>query len=291
MTAIGKGGYVAASGSPGLGIHSLDHFVLQVPDGAVARDFYEQFGLHVEEKDRTLLLRTFGNDHVWGTVVEGPYRKMHHMSYGAYADDVPRFKAHLEALGVRLLDPPAGFESNGIWFVGFDDVLMEIKAAPKTSLDDKAPASFVSAPAGRRGAGLGHIMVERARPIRLAHCLVFTSDVLRAIEFYSRALGLRLSDRSGDIVAFMHGIHGSDHHLLAFAKSHGPGLHHCSWDVGSIESIGRGALYMAGKGFQRGWGVPKGVEWDTRDFAGEDALALWGPEPPANFVVNTQTQR
>ena len=30
-------------------------------------------------------------------------------------------------------------------------------------------------------------------------------------------LGLRLSDRSGNIVAFMHGIHGSDHHMITRA--------------------------------------------------------------------------
>jgi catechol 2,3-dioxygenase len=52
----------------------------------------------------------------------------------------------------------------------------------------------------------------------------------KGIEFYSNVLGMRLSDRSGD-VAFLHGIHGSDHHLIAFVKSQKPGLHHFSWDV------------------------------------------------------------
>jgi len=44
-------------------------------------------------------------------------------------------------------------------------------------------------------------------------------------QLYRDVLGLRLSDRSGDLVAFMHGIHGSDHHMIAFVKSDGPGLH------------------------------------------------------------------
>jgi catechol 2,3-dioxygenase-like lactoylglutathione lyase family enzyme len=48
--------------------------------------------------------------------------------------------------------------------------------------------------------------------------LLFSSGVLRSIEFYRHVLGLRLSDRSGDGVAFMHGIHGSDHHMIALAK-------------------------------------------------------------------------
>lgn len=101
-------------------------------------------------------------------------------------------------------------------------------AALKTSPDRKAAAYFNSAPAGRRGSGLGHIELKQILPTRLAHCLIFTSDVHGAIGYYEKVLGLRLSDHSGGNVAFMHGVHGSDHHLLALARSSGPGLHHCS---------------------------------------------------------------
>ena len=57
----------------------------------------------------------------------------------------------------------------------------------------------------------------------------------------------------------MHGIHGSDHHMIAFVKSDGPGLHHLSWDVGSINDIGVGASHMAEKGFAYGWGLGRHV--------------------------------
>jgi hypothetical protein len=42
--------------------------------------------------------------------------------------------------------------------------------------------------------------------------------------FLNVAVGLLLSDPAADIVAFMHGNHGSDHHLLAFVKSNAPGV-------------------------------------------------------------------
>ena len=46
MTAIG--GYVAPEATPDeFGIHSLDQFVLAVPDASVAQDFYGSFGLDV----------------------------------------------------------------------------------------------------------------------------------------------------------------------------------------------------------------------------------------------------
>ena len=57
----------------------------------------------------------------------------------------------------------------------------------------------------------------------------------------------------------MHGIHGSDHHLLALVKSSGSGFHHCSWDVASINDIGLGAMRMADKGWAKGWGLGRHV--------------------------------
>ena len=79
------------------------------------------------------------------------------------------------------------------------------------------------------------------------------------IRFSQEILGLRLSDHSGDLIAFLHGAHGSDHHLVAFAKSHAAGLHHSSWDVGSIDEVGRGSEQMRNAGHGRGWGVGRHV--------------------------------
>jgi catechol 2,3-dioxygenase len=156
------------------------------------------------------------------------------------------------------------------------------------------------------------------RPRRLSHVLIFTSDVLGSIKFYENTLGLRLSDRASDLVAFMHGIHGSDHHLLALVKSSAPGFHHCSWDVSSVNDIGLGAMRMADKGWQKGWGlgrhvlgsnyfhyvmdpwgsfseyscdidyIPKEDRWPSADHKPEDSFYLWGPEVPREFVLNRE---
>ena len=146
--------------------------------------------------------------------------------------------------------------------------------------------------------------------------LLFTPDVPRALGFYSRVLGLRLSDRSGEIIAFMHGIHGSDHHMVAFAKSNAPGHHHYSWDVGSVSDIGLGAMYMLEQGYARGWGlgrhvlgsnffhyvrdpwgsyseysadidyVPANCDWPSGDHPPQDSLYVWGPNLPEDFIQN-----
>lgn len=314
MTAIR--GYIPPSGKPDqIGVHSLDQFVLQVPDLKVAENFYTRFGLDISTAGNALSVKTFGHDQRWGSVVEGRNKRLHHLSFGCFADDLPNLKARIEANGVRLLDPPDGFESNSIWFRDFAGLLIEIKVAPKSSPDKKVPFAMGSLPEGTAASPMRK-NVAAVQPRRLSHVLIFTTSIDQAINFYSANLGLRLSDRSGDIVAFMHGIHGSDHHLLAFALSSTPGMHHCSWDVPKIDDIGLGAQTMADSGFSKGWGlgrhvlgsnyfhyiqdpwgsfceyscdidyIPKTKDWEAGDFAPEDSFYLWGPEPPPDFTFN-----
>ena len=154
MTAIR--GYVApTTEADALGVHSLDQFVLAVPDAAVAQDFYGNFGLDVRRDGNVLAIKTFGHDHRWGSVVEGVKTKaLHHLSFGCYADDLPRLKARIEDQGVKLIDPPPGFESNGFWFRNHEGVLIEVKVGPKVSPDRKSESQWVSVPAGKPGAGI-----------------------------------------------------------------------------------------------------------------------------------------
>ncbi|MGA8414951.1 MAG: VOC family protein, partial [Xanthobacteraceae bacterium] len=202
-----------------------------------------------------------------------------------------------------------------IWFHDHDGNLVEIKVAAKSSPDEKSRFAIRASGPGKRGAPFRSTM-GRTYPRRLAHILMFTRDVSKAIEFYTRVLGLRLSDHSGDNIAFLHGIHGSDHHLIAFARSDAPGIHHFSWDVGTVDEIGEGAMHMLDKGFAKGWGlgrhvlgsnffhyvqdpwgsfceysadidyVPVDCDWPAEDHPPEDSFYAWGPTVPDDFVHN-----
>ena len=315
MTALR--GYIPPSDkSDAIGVHSLDHFALQVPDLTTAQRFYSGFGLDVREGKNALALRTFGQDQCWGAVIAGTNKRLHHISFGCYADDLERLKRRAEAKGVRLVDAPKGFESNGFWLHDHAGLLIEVKVAPKTSPDHKMSGTWSSSPSGIAGASV-RAAAPAVHPRRLAHVLSFTTNIDEAIRFYSNVLGLRLSDRS-NIVAFMHAIHGSDHHILAFAQSTAPGMHHCSWDVAGIDEIGLGAMSMADKGYRKGWGLGRHVlgsnyfhyvqdpwgsfaeyscdidyvqadqRWEARHHADEDSFYLWGPDPPEDFAVNRE---
>jgi len=89
------------------------------------------------------------------------------------------------------------------------------------------------------------------KPLRLGHLLLFTPDVSRSVAFFTEALGMGLADRSQDIIAFCCTKGGSDHHVLAFAKSPGIGFHHASFQVADPDEVGRAGralLEKAGKG-------------------------------------------
>src|SRR5512141_558073 len=151
MTAIR--GYVApTTEADALGVHSLDQFVLAVPDANVAQEFYGQFGLDVARDGNTLAIMTFGHEHRWGSVVEGKSKALHHLSFGCYADDLPRLKARIEDAGVTLIDPPPGFASNGFWFRNLEGVPIEVKVAPKVSPDGKSASQWISSAGGVPGA-------------------------------------------------------------------------------------------------------------------------------------------
>lgn len=316
MTAIA--GKIGITKRPGeLGVHSMDTFNLVVPDLMVAQNFYGSFGLDVREEGQGLGLYTFGSEQRWGSLSEGPRKKLNHLSFGIFEEDFEATRRRIEGNDVRIMDAPRdyGQESNGFWLTDPFGMNIEIKIAEKSSPNQKMEFSTSSIAGGQMGS-MQRSKAPPVRPKRLAHLLVFTPSVPESLEFYSRNLGLRLSDRSGDGICFMHGIHGSDHHLIAFAKSSAPGLHHCSWDVGGVNEIGLGAAQMADKGYQKGWGlgrhvlgsnyfhyvkdpwgsyseysadidyIPVDHDWNAGDYPGEDAIYLWGPEIPKDFVHN-----
>jgi catechol 2,3-dioxygenase-like lactoylglutathione lyase family enzyme len=302
-----------------LGVHSLDHFALTVPDLEGAERFYTAFGLDVKGEGTAGVVRTKASEHRWALLLEGKTKRLHHLSFGVFPADFPRFKGRLQRLGVRLQPTPPGLESEGLWFQDPDGVLVELRVAEKSSPDAKVTARSISSPEGVAGAPK-RSAAPRIMPSRLSHVLTFTRNVPRAITFYRDLLGLRLSDRSGDDIAFLHGPHGSDHHLIAFTRSNAPGLHHCCWDVSSVNDIGLGAAQMAKAGYMAGWGlgrhvlgsnyfhyvrdpwgshseyscdmdyIPAGMSWIARDHEADDAFYVWGPEAPRDWTVNHEAE-
>jgi catechol 2,3-dioxygenase len=296
-----------------LGVHSLDHFAFAVPDLDVAREFYGNFGLDVRVAGDGLDLYAFGRPHRWVRVTRGERKSLQYVSFGIFGDDMDRFADHLSGLGIVATEArDSGARS--LWLADPHGVRVELRVAEKSSPSAKAPA--VAPRHSLRGAPMRD-EAPLIRPRHMSHALFFTPELDAAIDFYTGALGLRLSDRSGP-AAFLHGVHGSEHHMIAFAESSGTGYHHSAWDVGSINDVGLGAAQMTRAGHVAGWGlgrhvlgsnyfhyvrdpwgsyseysfdidyVPADLDWPSVQAPPENSLSLWGPPPPDDFVANPE---
>jgi catechol 2,3-dioxygenase-like lactoylglutathione lyase family enzyme len=245
----------------------------------------------------------------------GQDKQLQYLRLGVYPEDIEVIRERIASRGIATTAHPHS-DGEGLWFRTPDAIAIQIVAAHKVSPSVKTQPRQLAPVAAGHGAAPARSQVAQVKPRALSHVLLFTPDVNRMVEFSRDVLGLRLSDRSGDIIAFMHGPHGSDHHLVAFAKSNAPGLHHTSWDVGSVDEVGLGAEQMRAAGYGQGWGVgrhvlgsnyfyyvrdpwgsyaeysydidfvPHDIEWPAADHQAEDSLYVWGPPPPEDFTTN-----
>ena len=302
-------------------VHSLHRFVFTVPDLDVAAAFYADFGLDVRRTGDRLDLHTFGHDHRWGSIYAAPGpKRLQYVSFGAYTDDCERIVRRVREQGVAMIKPHALADEDGAWFSDPDGTPLQLVVSRKVSPAERSVAPL-RAPKEGCGAAPSRSTCGKVRPRRLSHILLFSPDVPRSARFYADTLGLRLSDYSGDIIAFLHGAHASDHHMIAFAKSDGPGLHHSSWDVASFDDVGLGMQQMIDRGHPHGWGVGRhvlgsnyfryirdpwgsfaeysfdidfiaeSVDWQPKDHPPEDSFYVWGPPVPDDFIINHESAR
>jgi catechol 2,3-dioxygenase-like lactoylglutathione lyase family enzyme len=299
------------------GVHSIDHFALAVPGLNEEERFLTAFGLRVDAQQGQLHLRAADGDHVWAKVIHGERKKLVYVSLGCYESDLEAIRQQVASAGGVFEPAHAAGDDEGFWFRDPDQNLFQVKVAAKTQPDAKCPMADLNIPSNVRGAPARSV-ARKARPTRLSHMALFSSNVTQSLAFHTQALGVKLADRSGDIIAFTYGRHGSDHHLLAFLTGGGGGLHHSSWDVPSVEDCGLGNTQLRAAGYDRHWGpgrhvlgsnyfnyakdsfgqwwelsahidyIEKDADWTVANFSDEDSLYLWGPDVPGDFAANTE---
>jgi catechol 2,3-dioxygenase-like lactoylglutathione lyase family enzyme len=318
---------MTTSNSMPLAVHSVERIVFTIPEIEIAEKFYAAFGMNPKRKDsanhKVLDIYTHGHPHRWMSVIaNGEAKKIQYLSFGIYEADKAAFAEKISKLGLGC--EPSSYASsdekaNGIWLKTPEGTLLQLTVSDKVSPNQKTQKAAARGLARPPAAAQMRTLTQPVHPRNLSHVLMFSADVGGMITFCEDVLGLKLSDRSVDIVAFMHTPHGSDHHLFAFVKSDGPGLHHTSWDVGSLDDVGEGSEQLRTAGYPDGWGVgrhvlgsnyfyyardpwgsfaeysfdidfvPKGANWVSGDYPPEDSFYLWGPAVPEWFTVNTET--
>ncbi|MBM4439936.1 MAG: VOC family protein [Candidatus Rokubacteria bacterium] len=302
-----------------MAVKALLHYALEIPDQTVGEKFYTSFGLVGSSgRDDAVHLRPARLARDTVQLYGGPKKRLHHVAWGAPGAEFAATQESIRRAGVKETDPPRGLEG-GIWLRDPDGNLLNVR-------DEAAPAPPADPPLRLNSPGHAQRLGERGYPVagtkaaprRLGHVLLFTPDMERQLDFYTRVLGMKLSDRSQKIVGFMRCT--TDHHNLAFLSSSGPGFHHGSFEVGNVDEIAMGALRMQEAGYQPAWGIgrhvigsnffwymrdpwgsfaeyfhdidviPESCAWEARDFPPEEALYSWGPPVPDDFGLNREIE-
>ncbi len=303
-------------------IHSLSRFVTTVPDLDAAERFHRAFGLDVRRDGDRLDLHTFGGPPTpWASIHAAPGpKKLQFLSFACYEGDLDAIAAQAAAAGAERCAPHPLGTPEGLWLRHPDGWAAQVIVGPKKTPDRPTTAAAAPGPVRNAGRAPMRSAVAPVRPRRLSHVLLFSPAPPRCWNWLQQVLGLRMSDWSGEGIAFLHGAHGSDHHLVAVVGSEGAGMHHCSWDVASLDEVGLGMEQMLKAGYTEGWGVGRHVlgsnyfyyardpfggynefsfdidhvaaddEWPAREQAPDDSFYVWGPQVPPYFVVNTEIE-
>jgi catechol 2,3-dioxygenase len=302
-----------------MAVKALLHYALEVPDQTVGEKFYRDFGLATEAgRDGAVHLRPGKLRRHVVMLYPGPRKRLHHLAFGAPGDEYAATREALQQAGVREVDPPRGAADGGLWTRDPDGNLLNIRPDAGEAPPADPPLTLNSPGHVTRVATRGYPEPGPPRPRRLGHVLLFTGDLDRQLDFYQRVLGMRLSDRSRSIVAFLRCT--TDHHNLAFLASQGPGFHHGSFEVGNVDEIAMNAAKMQEAGWQPGWGlgrhvigsnfffyirdpwgsfaeyfhdidyIPEQCAWQAQDYPPEDALYRWGPPVPEDFALNREIE-
>jgi catechol 2,3-dioxygenase-like lactoylglutathione lyase family enzyme len=306
---------------PGKGktvISGLHHYALEVPDLEVADGFLRDFGLETGEAGGSLVARCPGRGQEQVRMTQGPSKRLHHVSFTVQPGTLDSLHESLERAGTAVIEPPAGADESGTWVRDPDGTAVQLLGAEQAP---PRPAAEILVNAGssrqRIGTAAWREVTDDVNPRRLGHSLLFTAQPGVLTDFYTRVLGLRVSDTiHHDFVTFLNAGPG-DHHIFGFISSTHPGFHHASFEVPSIDAIAIGADRMRARGRATGWGLgrhtigsnffhynpdPWGswIEWfsdidqiDDCWVAGDWDVPphLWGTPPPETFLANSEPAR
>jgi catechol 2,3-dioxygenase-like lactoylglutathione lyase family enzyme len=215
-----------------IALRRIDHVRLQVADVAEASARWcAQFGLVEREPGRLACDdEPFCLEFVTG---DGP--RLEHVAYelrrSCSPDDAG---AHLAGLGVPYEEHAGGLrvsdpDGNGVLLLPY-----------------RAPAE----PWTPHARAAGHRQV--AAPRKLGHVNFLTGDIEAGVDFYTRVLGMRLTDWLGDGGVWFHV--NADHHVMALIDKGHAHLHHLAFDVVDIGQMRAALDHLGRHGRWLGWG-------------------------------------
>src|SRR5437879_1290374 len=203
-----------------------------------ARFYSDIWGLErVSGTADAVFLRGSSPEHFILSLHQGKAPGLHHIAYAMSSDDaVRRMASLLERAGVRIVEEPHYFnEPGGGYGLRF--------------IDPEGRCIEVSSGVSPHANGWQSKVVE---PRSICHIVVNTADIERITTFYTQVLGFRISDWSGQQMAFLRT--DSKHHNIAFNAAPHASVNHIAYLVSGIDELMRGISNLRKYGIESAWG-------------------------------------
>ncbi|MFD4253767.1 VOC family protein [Amycolatopsis thermoflava] len=225
---------------PVVRLRALRSVTLRSTACADAGEFYrEVWGLRQVEQDTgAVWLRGTSSEH---HVLQLQQAERNALGKVAFAVATPReideAASRLVAQGIPLVTEPGKLDQvGGGYGLRFAD--------PEGRLIELSADVFAVTPDDPDG--------HPAVPRKLAHVVLNTADIDAACEFYTRVLGMRISDWSEHQMAFLRC--NADHHVIAFNQAPFASVNHVAYEMASIDHFMRGIGRLRHNGISPLWG-------------------------------------
>jgi catechol 2,3-dioxygenase-like lactoylglutathione lyase family enzyme len=291
-------------------LHRITSITIGVPDVEKTSAFYRDFGLREAQPGRFATID--GGEQLQFT--HSPLRRLVEVAIGAdNPDDVDRVASQVSALGVDVQRTEDGLTATDPG----TGVRVRVEAAPRIQQDAVKPPVY-NGPGRMDRRGRSEELPQdgpwpTARPRKLGHVVIGTTDLEPSKRFFMEGIGFKLSDAVMDRAFFLRC--SEDHHNLLLQAAPVQFLHHTSWQVEDVDEIGLGAQSLLEKDPARHvWGfgrhyvgsnffwyfrdpagnfaeyyadmdcIPEHQLWQPQVWEGMRALYSWGPPPPPSFL-------
>lgn len=119
-----------------------------------------------------------------------------------------------------------------------------------------------------------HVADPGRRPIRIHHVTLGSPDVARMADFYTEALGFRVSDRMGEVFVWMRC--NREHHTVAVVQAEQAGIDHYAYEIGGWDDLKTWCDELAVRDVPLTWGP-------GRHGPGNNVFVMFG-DPAGNRI-------
>jgi catechol 2,3-dioxygenase-like lactoylglutathione lyase family enzyme len=304
------------------GLRDIAFVRFRAPDMERALRFLNDFGLTESSRSNgATYLRCAGPAHHVYILEEGP-PEFAGFGFEAESEDVLHALAEKEGAEVRESAEPGG--GSVVTLTDPDGYRIDVVhgVARLEPAHIRPPLVINYANEKRRVNETQRPEIRPAEIKRLGHVGIKVSSLPRSISWYADKFGLKTTDMltagpdEHEVAAFLRLDRGNepvDHHSIVLFESPNPQFHHCAFETQDYDSVETAHVWLREQNWEHSFGVGRHLlgsqvfdywqdPWGRKHehFADGDLftqsreterhpvevspIALWGPEPPPNFV-------